>query len=67
MVMFMITKMNITKGPSWSKILVRCVQGGIKCGNVANGFKTVRIFPDDCQNNGRFKNCPDWVSLVPPR
>ena len=23
-------------------------------------FKTVRIFPDDCQFSGRFQNCPDF-------
>ena len=28
--------------------------------NFTDGFKTVRIFPDDCQFSGLFQNCPDF-------
>ena len=28
--------------------------------NFPDSFKTVRIFPDDCQFSGSFQNCPDF-------
>ena len=33
--------------------------------NFSDGFKTVRIFPDDCQYSGWFQNCPDFSRWLP--
>ena len=33
--------------------------------NFPDGFKTVRIFPDDCQFSGLFQNYPDFTRWLP--
>ena len=33
--------------------------------NFPDGFKTVLIFPDDCQFSGRFQKCPDFSGSFP--
>ena len=33
--------------------------------NFPNGFKTLQIFPDDCQFSKLFQNCPDFSRWLP--
>ena len=45
------------------KVFARIIEKNLL--NCLNTFKTIQIFPDDCQFSGLFQNCPDFSRWMP--
>ena len=45
------------------KVFARIIEKDLL--NCLNTFKTIQIFPDDCQFSGLFQNCPDFCRWQP--